>query len=574
MRLPVLAFSTATALALGVLGAAPPAGADPPDGIVVKDGVTQPVFPYSEAITESVFVETRVDSDADGKRDRVHLRITRPGTAVKVAALVEESPYWAGILDVPNHGVDVDTLPLAAGSRGLYLRELATTQEYFVTRGYAYIKAESIGSGLSDGCPTTGDQNETLGGKAIVEWLTGKAKGYTDAGAPAAATWSAGSVGMLGVSYNGTLPNMVATTGVAGLKTILPVSAISSWYDYYRANGLVVAPGGYQGEDADVLARAVLTRRNPEACAALMDSIEQQQDRVTGDNTQFWRDRDYVGKASRVTASVFITHGLEDWNVKTKHFATWWDALAKAGVQRKLWLHPGGHGSSRHEAWAAARHRWIDHYLYDVDNGIDREQIATIERSDATVTSYADWPDPAAAPVALPFGAGKLGAASPKATESFVDNGSEVTAEQLAADPDTTSPNRLAYTTTPLTSDVRLSGTPTLELRASIDNASAANVTALLVDYGPTGATIVTRGWTDPRNRGSANVTQPVQPGQLYWLRFDQQPKDHVFAAGHRIGLVLLSTDYDYTLRPSPGTRISVRVDKSTLTLPLVGALG
>ena len=47
---------------------------------------------------------------------------------------------------------------------------------------------------------------------------------------------------MTGVSYNGTLPNAVATTGVEGLKTIIPIAAISSWYDYYRANGAVVAP--------------------------------------------------------------------------------------------------------------------------------------------------------------------------------------------------------------------------------------------------------------------------------------------------------------------------------------------
>lgn len=66
---------------------------------------------------------------------------------------------------------------------------------------------------------------------------------------------------MTGASYNGTLPNAVATTGVEGLKTIIPIAAISSWYDYYRANGAVVAPGGYQGEDTDNMAEAVLTRK-------------------------------------------------------------------------------------------------------------------------------------------------------------------------------------------------------------------------------------------------------------------------------------------------------------------------
>ena len=41
----------------------------------------------------------------------------------------------------------------------------------------------------------------------------------------------------------------------------MPIAAISSWYDYYRANGGCVAPGGYQGEDADVLAQYVTPAR-------------------------------------------------------------------------------------------------------------------------------------------------------------------------------------------------------------------------------------------------------------------------------------------------------------------------
>jgi X-Pro dipeptidyl-peptidase len=44
-----------------------------------------------------------------------------------------------------------------------------------------------------------------------------------------------------------------------------------------------------------------------------------------------------------------------------------------------------------------------------------------------------------------------------------------------------------------------------------------------------------------------------------------------VFPAGHRIGLVVLSTDHHYTLRPRPGTRISLDPDASTLSLAVVG---
>ena len=43
---------------------------------------------------------------------------------------------------------------------------------------------------------------------------------------------------MIGKSYDGTLSNGVAATGVEGLKTIVPVSAISAWYNYSRTGGI------------------------------------------------------------------------------------------------------------------------------------------------------------------------------------------------------------------------------------------------------------------------------------------------------------------------------------------------
>ncbi|WP_302051268.1 CocE/NonD family hydrolase, partial [Lactobacillus helveticus] len=46
----------------------------------------------------------------------------------------------------------------------------------------------------------------------------------------------------------------IATTGVKGLKTVVSEAAISSWYDYYREHGLVIAPEACQGEDLDLLA--------------------------------------------------------------------------------------------------------------------------------------------------------------------------------------------------------------------------------------------------------------------------------------------------------------------------------
>jgi hypothetical protein len=74
----------------------------------------------------------------------------------------------------------------------------------------------------------------------------------------------------------------------------------------------------------------------------------------------------------------------------------------------------------------------------------------------------------------------------------------------------------------------------------------------------------------DPQNRNGATGEALVQ-GQEYPMTFTMQPRDYTFAAGRRIGLVVISTDYNYTLRPLGGTQLHLNPALSTLTLPLVG---
>jgi X-Pro dipeptidyl-peptidase len=115
-----------------------------------------------------------------------------------------------------------------------------------------------------------------------------------------------------------------------------------------------------------------------------------------------------------------------------------------------------------------------------------------------------------------------------------------------------------------------LSGTPKLSIRASIDR-PVANLTALLVDYSSLNPVIVSRGWVDPQNLHSADRSESLMPGKDYTFAWEMQPKDYVFKAGHRIGIVLIASDYDYTIRPNAGTKISVTPTRSEITLPIVG---
>lgn len=617
LRLASLVTALATGVAtvgVGVVGATAAtaatggAAAEKP---VFDGGKAQPVFADDEVIRQDVWVEIPADTDRDGNPDRVHVEVARPSSTeqgVDLPVIMQASPYFGGGNPVTNHDVDVPLYTPDKPGRDLgpdersgmtSRREQAVQafsgsarsdtigpsryEEHFLPRGFAFVYAESVGTGRSTGCPTIGGPKEVLAGKAVVDWLNGRAPAY-DAkagGARVEADWTTGQTGMIGVSYNGTLPNGVASTGVEGLEAIVPVSAISSWYGYYREDGLVVAPGGYQGEDTDVLFDYVLTRDNPAACDHVRDRLVERQDRLTGDYSQFWEKRNYVSDVENVSAAVLVSHGLNDRNVKTGQFAQWYEALKRSGVPHEIWLHQRGHGdwpyNLRKQAWLDTLNRWWTHWLYDVDNGVMEGPRATVQREDGSWVTYPEWPAPRAqaTEVALTPGgrtSGGLTLDRPRGkpvTETLVDKPS-VTAQELAAA--ASSKHRLAYRTPALGDKVRLSGAVRLDLRLSFDS-PAANVTALLVDYAPDGsATIVNRGWTDPQNRKSPSATFAIHPGTPYRIDFATQADDYVFQPGHRIGVVVLSSDHNYTKRPpGGGTELSLDVKKSSVTLPVVG---
>ena len=74
----------------------------------------------------------------------------------------------------------------------------------------------------------------------MIDWLRGRVPGYDSVtgGSPVTASWDSGKNALIGKSYDGTFANGVAATGVEGLTTIVPISAISDWYDYSRMGGI------------------------------------------------------------------------------------------------------------------------------------------------------------------------------------------------------------------------------------------------------------------------------------------------------------------------------------------------
>lgn len=513
-----------------------------------------------------------VDSDHDGRDDRVHVRWRLPGDAsAPVPVVVEASPYFAGLRSPRFHDVDVKALHVPGAAPD------STYRDWLLPRGYAYVTAESLGSGGSTGCPSAGGENETAGMVAVVRWLTGELTARDADGAPVAATWSTGRVGMIGVSYNGTLANAVAATGVDGLDAIVPISAISSWYDYYRSQGMVRAPGGYQGEDADVLARAVLTRRHPKKCADEMRTLRRQQARRTGDLTPFWEERDFRADAAGVSAGVLTLHGIRDDNVFSDQAGRWAEALGDAGAPVRSWWHAGRHGDwlawEDDSGWRPMVLDWFDHFLRDIDNGVlDTPASTLVTRRGATSTTPS-WPG--GSPASLYAGRvtshdGRLRLAPGPADVGRIVDDARFSAPELA----TAAPRRLRvlWRTRPLARGLELSGHGNVEVDVSVD-APAANLTVGLVVLGdPAGPRTVSFGWADPQNHASLAEGEALVPGRRYRLSVDlDQVLLRRVPAGRRLGLVVASSDHQHTLRPPRGTRLRIHTAGTRLVLPVVG---
>ncbi|MFJ3304234.1 Xaa-Pro dipeptidyl-peptidase [Streptomyces sp. NPDC086549] len=575
---------------------------------------SRPVYSYADAIREAVWVDTGLDLDGDGRTDRVAADIVRPAEPArqgrKVPVIMDASPYYSCC----GRGNESQKKTYDAG--GHVVQMPLFYDNYFVPRGYAFVGVDLAGTNRSDGCVDIGGRSDIQSAKAVIDWLNGRAKGYTSrtGGTTVTAGWTNGRTGMIGKSWDGTIANGVAATGVKGLKTIVPISAISSWYDYYFAKGAPLYDSG-----PDWLSNAVESTDARAKCAAVQQKLVDGAPR-TGDWTDLWTERDYVKDASKVRASVFLVHGMQDLNVRTKHFGQWWNALAKNGVERKIWLSQTGHVDPfdyRRADWVDTLHRWFDHELLGYDNGVDREPMADIERHPDQWATSKLWPPRATQTTTLRpatgtgAGVGTLGLRRGTGTETFTDDPA-LSETDWAARIGTSTPEKAGFVTQPLTHALRLSGSSRVTVTVT-PTTSTAHLSAVLVDLGPdtirdyaddaegittltdrtcwgestagdsacfkatqaktkaVDYTVFSRGWADLGHYASDRQGVPLTPGRAYTITLDLAATDHVVPQGHRLGLIVAGTDKDLIDPPSSTPTLTVDLSRTAARVPLVG---
>ncbi|MHA3066336.1 Xaa-Pro dipeptidyl-peptidase [Lacticaseibacillus saniviri] len=625
---------------------------------LIFNGKVQQTFNPDEVLREVVWIESDLDTDHDGKRDLLEATIFRPavtGVGLKVPALFTANPYFHGTNDQPDlthdaqSGLTVKTTshtreevtytpdaPLdlphqeVTGSsqraevygdeNGIY-----SLNDYFMARGFAVVYSGGVGTRGSDGFRSTGGVDETASAVAVIEWLTGQREAFTNRtdGITIDAWWCNGSVAMTGKSYLGTLAIAAATSGVKGLKTIISEAAISSWYDYYRENGLVVAPGGFQGEDADVLAEETFSRQKQggdylkvkAAWQKHLAAITANQDRETGDYSAWWDERNYRNNLSHITADIVSVHGLNDWNVKPKNVIKFWEGIQNLPVAKKLFLHQGQHvylNNILSLDFTDMMNLWLTHELLGVDNHAETllpdvtiQDNVTAETWH-TVTNFGEN-NPAVTTQPIPLT--QLNPSADHFTDhakaTYIANHDDPDRFEAAIiQPDSDyAESRLLLTQPTATTDLTLEGTPSIDLHLSIDQPTGI-LSVRLVDLGPanrfnptptvlerngyqlaydfktdnrleftpsktmTAAKLISFGHINLQNQQSSYQSSVIEPGVAFDIHLELQPTHYTIPAGRQLGLIIHGADMAQTIQPDQPVTYTIDWTKSQLNLP------
>ena len=616
------------------------------DGLIPEDnqyhyfnGKSLATFTSHDAIREVVYVESRVDTDKDGLPDLVKVSIIRPRYEGKIPAVMTASPYHQGTNDKASdkalynmnvdlevkepHTIQVEVPQLElvdpVGSAELvdeaeetltHINSSYTLNDYLLPRGYANLYVSGVGTKDSQGLMTNGNYQQIEAYKNVIDWLNGRCRAFTDhtRKRQVKADWSNGKVATTGISYLGTMSNGLATTGVDGLEVIIAEAGISSWYNYYRENGLVTSPGGYPGEDFDSLAELTYSRNllggdylhHNAAHQADLDRVKKELDRASGDYNQFWHDRNYLLNANQVKAEVVFTHGSQDWNVKPLHVFNMFQALP-ASIKKHLFYHNGAHvylNNWQSIDFRESMNALLSKKLLGYDSSYELPTVIWQDNTgEQSWTSLDDFGNQTSQRTFL-LGDGEKVIQNRyetkdyerygKAYPTFLSDLYQDKAQQVTID-------------LPIEEDLHLNGKARLHLRLH-SSTNKGLLSAQLLELGSkkylqpypavlsvrtldngryhmldnltelpfkeAGQRVISKGYLNLQNRHDLLEVEDVTPGEWMEFDFDLQPTIYKLEKGATLRLVLYTTDFEITVRDQTDYQLTIDLAQSSLHLP------
>lgn len=462
-------------------------------------------------------------------------------------------------------------------------------------QGYAVVIQDTRGRYGSEGefAPFVSDIQD---GYDTVEWCAGE-------------PWSNARVGMYGISYVGATQWLAAIAAPPHLCAIVPGMTASDYHDgwVYRGGALNLAfVAGWTAQFLAVphLKRLGLTpeqRRGEEA--AIMGSLDHLRRTLSHlplselpllrreklapyfyewlkhpEGDEYWERSSIRAHHNQIRVAALNIGGwydlfpagpLDNFAGIRKHGAT---DLAR-GAQKLIvgpWVHafpPPAISGQRNFGWESAlnfaelQYRWFDHWLKDIDNGVERERAVRIFVMNRGWQVEDEWP--LARTRYIPFflhsggrantldGDGVLGTDPPSAAppDSFSYDprdpvptvGAQGIHDHRRVE---TRSDVLVYSTPPLEEEVEVTGPVKLILFAA-SSAPDTDFTARLIDVAPNGyAANLCEGIIRGRYRDSARCGTLMEPGRPYKFTIDLVATSNLFQRGHRIRLEVSSSNF------------------------------
>ena len=480
-------------------------------------------------------------------RDGVHLsaNIFRPAAPGKYPAILLRTPYGKGDAITPAY-------------------------QSFVSHGYVVIVQDVRGRYHSGGTfePINQDVND---GDDTLNWI-------------ARQPWSDGGVGMYGGSYLGIAQWKAAMTQNPHLKAIFPYVAGDDDYRdrFYSTGGAMkighrllwieenLRAGGFMPPSFSSYVQALPVR--------MADVI------TTGHHLALWHTVANHPSYDDFWKGVSVREHIKDIHIPVYSVAGWYDNYAESDLDaftlhHKIspddrimigpWAHVFGatfagvnYGKDSLVSLRPEQLRWFDRWL---KNAPAPEHGAPVRLFVMGANKWRDedeWPLARARGVKFYLDGGNLLGNKP-------DN--HTTPDEYIYDPRNPAPtvggavccdpkifpwgpldqrqvekrsDVLSYTTTPLASDLEVTGPIRVELFVS-STAVDTDFTAKLVDVFPDGkARNLTDGLLRMRYRDSLDIPKLMTPGEVYKVTVDAGVTSNVFLAGHRIRVEISSSNF------------------------------
>ena len=509
--------------------------------------------------------------------------LSKPTFTVK-----KEEKVLVKMRDGVNLAADV-TRPDAPGTypvilqRTPYSRKNALEAASYARRGYVFVAQDVRGKFDSEG-KWQPFVNEARDGFDTVEWC-------------AAQPWSNGKVGMIGGSYLGFVQWAAAREGSEHLKCLIPiVSPPDPFFNIPYAFGpIFLYPSLWWAaivEGKGMQTPKTLTKLDAMRTLPLKDVDTKifghpipffQEWLQHPTNDAYWDQVNFNDrmKTMRPIPALHVSGWFDGDGIGTKRN---YAAMTAAGKpNQRLMYGPWEHavntstkvgeldfGPQSLRDLDTLYLRWFDHFLKDVDNGVDREPpVEAFLMGTNEWRKFTAWPPAEATMQKWYFhsgggangagGDGKLSLEAPSAGErpdrydynpakpytpapfaASLKKGKENASLDMAADEK--SKDRLVYTSDVLTGDVAVAGPISLRLTAA-SSAKDTDWYAYLADVDDKGKSLaLVQGIVRARFRKSFAAPEPLAPNETAAYDIDLWAIGNVFKKGHRIRVLVASS--------------------------------